>query len=153
MKPVAIAVLLLGLSVAVSAAQNPPGTHGERAPAAEPMKRFAWRDEAAGYTFVAPPRWTGKVTAVPLDSAALAKSGATSGVRFVAGSKTLLVLLSSDDERAHAMATSGARELSRNDGHVLSVKTEAESGSLALTDQELADAVQWDGAASGTVTR
>jgi hypothetical protein len=151
MKPVAIA-FLLGCSFAASA-QTPPGTHGQRAPAAEPMKRFTWRDEAAGYTFNAPPRWADKVKAVPLDSAALAKSGATSGVRFVAGSKTLLVLLSSDDERAHAMASSGARELSRSDGHVLSVKTEAESGSLALTDDELATAIQWDGAASGSSAR
>lgn len=150
MKPVAIA-FLIGCSFA-ALAQTPPGAHGQRAPAAEPMKRFAWRDEAAGYTFTAPPRWADKVKAIPLDSAALAKSGATSGVRFVAGSKTLLVLLSSDDERAHAMASSGARELSRSDGHVLSVKTEAETGSLALTDEELAGAIQWDGA-GGTVTR
>ncbi|WP_285406741.1 hypothetical protein [Luteibacter sp. ME-Dv--P-043b] len=152
MKPLAIA-FLLGCTFAASAAQTPPGTHGQRAPAADPMKRFAWRDEAAGYTFVGPPRWTDKVTAVPLDSAALAKSGATSGVRFVAGSKTLLVLLSSDDERAHAMASSGARELSRHDGHVLSLKTEAGSGALALTDEELAAAIQWDGGDTGTVTR
>jgi hypothetical protein len=144
--------LLLGLPLMASG-QTPTGTHGHAAPTPEPMKRFAWRDEAAGYTFVAPPRWAGKVKAVPLDSAALAKSGATSGVRFVAGSKTLLVLLASDDERAHAMASSGARELSRHDGHVVSLKTEADSGTLALTDDELASAIQWDGAAAGTSLR
>jgi len=144
--------LLLGLPLMASG-QTPPGPHRQAAPTPEPMKRFAWRDEAAGYTFVAPPRWAGKVKAVPLDSAALAKSGATSGVRFVSGSKTLLVLLSSDDERAHAMASSGARELSRHDGHVVSLKTEADSGALALSDDELASAIQWDGGAAGTVTR
>lgn len=151
MKTVAIA-LLLGCSFA-ACATPPPGTHGQRAPAAEPMKRFSWRDEAAGYTFVAPPRWADKVRAIPLDSAALAKSGATSGVRFVAGSKTLLVLVSSDDERAHSLAATGNRELSRHDGHVVSVKAETDSGELALTDEELAAAVQWDGAVSGTATR
>ena len=144
--------LLLGLPLMASG-QTPPGPHRQAAPTPEPMKRFAWRDEAAGYTFVAPPRWAGKVKAVPLDSAALAKSGATSGVRFVSGSKTLLVLLSSDDERAHAMASSGARELSRHDGHVVSLKMEADSGALALSDDELASAIQWDGGAAGTVTR
>jgi len=141
--------LLLGLPLMASG-QTPPGAHGQAAPTPEPMKRFAWRDEAAGYTFVAPPRWAGKVKAVPLDSKALAKSGATSGVQFVAGSKTLLVLLSSDDERAHAMASSGARELSRHDGHVLSLKTEADSGALALTDDELASAIQWDSGKTDT---
>ena len=151
MKIVTIAVLL-GCSFAACAAP-PPGTHGQRAPAAEPMKRFSWRDEAAGYTFVAPPRWADKVRAVPLDSAALAKSGATSGVRFVTGSKTLLILVSSDDERAHSLAATGNRELSRHDGHVVSVKAETDSGDLALTDDELAAAVQWDGATGGTVTR
>lgn len=151
MKSLSLA-LLLGLPLMASA-QMPPDTHGHAAPVPEPMKRFAWRDEAAGYTFVAPPRWAGKVKAVPLDSKALATSGATSGVRFVAGSTTLLVLLSSDDERAHAMASSGARELSRHDGHVLSLKSEADSGGLALTDAELASAIEWDGGQSGTVVR
>ncbi|HVI55644.1 MAG TPA: hypothetical protein VM621_11435 [Luteibacter sp.] len=151
MKSITLA-LLLGIPLMASA-QMRPGTHGQAAPTQEPMKRFAWRDEAAGYTFVAPPRWSGKVKAVPLDSKALATSGATSGVRFVAGSKTLLVLLSSDDERAHAMASSGARELSRHDGHVVSLKTEADSGALALTDDELASAIQWDGGAVGTASR
>jgi len=144
--------LLLGLPLMASG-QTPPGPHRQAAPTPEPMKRFAWRDEAAGYTFVAPPRWAGKVKAVPLDSAALAKSGATSGVRFVSGSKTLLVLLASDDERAHAMASSGARELSRHDGHVVSLKAETDSGALALTDDELASAIQWDGVAPGTALR
>ena len=151
MKSITLAVLL-GLPLMASA-QTPLGAHRQDAPTPEPMKRFSWRDEAAGYTFVAPPRWAGKVKSVPLDSAALAKSGATSGVRFVAGSKTLLVLLASDDERAHAMASSGARELSRHDGHVVSLKTEADSGALALTDDELASAIQWDGGAVGTVSR
>jgi hypothetical protein len=144
--------LLLGLPLMASG-QTPPGSHRQAAPTPEPMKRFAWRDEAAGYTFVAPPRWAGKVKAVPLDSKALATSGATSGVRFVAGSRTLLVLLSSDDERAHAIASSGARELSRHDGHVVSLKTEADSGELALTGEELASAIQWDGDAPGTAVR
>jgi hypothetical protein len=143
--------LLLGLPLMASA-QTPPGVQGHAAPTPQPMKRFAWRDEAAGYTFVAPPRWAGKVKAVPLDSKALAKSGATSGVRFVAGSETLLVLLSSDDERAHAMASSGARELSRHGGHVVSLKVEVTDGALALTEPELASSIQWDGG-EGTVTR
>jgi len=146
MKAVAVALLLGCSFAAVASPQLPPGTHGQRAPAAEPMKRFAWRDEAAGYTFVAPPRWANKVTAVPLDSAALAKSGATSGVKFIAGSKTLLILVSSDDERAHSLAATGNRELSRHDGHVVSVKAETDSGALALTEEELSAAVQWDDA-------
>ena len=143
--------LLLGLPL-IASAQTPPGARGHAAPVPEPMKRFAWRDEAAGYTFVAPPRWAGKVKASPLDSKALATSGATSGVRFVAGPETLLVLLSSDDERAHAVASSGARELSRHGGHVVSVKTEAKGGGLALTEPELASAIQWDGG-EGTSAR
>jgi hypothetical protein len=144
--------LLLGLPLTASA-QTPPGTHGQAAPTPEPMKRFAWRDEAAGYTFVAPPRWVGKVKAVPLDSKALAKSGATSGVRFVVGSTTLLVLLATDAERAQTLAATGNRELSRHDGHVLAVKAEADAGGLALTDAELVSAVEWDGAQSGTSAR
>jgi hypothetical protein len=144
--------LLLGLPLMASA-QMPPGTHKQAAPTPEPMKRFAWRDEAAGYTFVAPPRWAGKVKAVPLDSKALAKSGATSGVRFVAGSKTLLVLMATDEVRADALMTTGNRELSRNDGHVVAVKAGADAGALALTDAELASAVEWDGGAPGTVAR
>ncbi|MET0935469.1 MAG: hypothetical protein ABWX83_05745 [Luteibacter sp.] len=151
MKSLALA-LMLGMPLVVSA-QTPPGTHGQPAPAAEPMKRFAWRDEAAGYTFVAPPRWADKVKAVPLDSKALAKSGATSGVRFVSGSKTLLVLLATDEVRAQTLTTTGNRELSRHDGHVVAVKAEADSGDLALTDAELASAVEWDGAAPGSVAR
>ncbi len=144
--------LLLGFPLMASA-QTPPGTHRQAAPVPEPMKRFAWRDEAAGYTFVAPPRWAGKVKAVPLDSKALAKSGATSGVRFVAGSKTLLVLMATDEVRADALMTTGNRELSRHDGHVVAVKAEADAGILALTDAELASAVEWDGGAAGTVAR
>jgi hypothetical protein len=144
--------MLLGIPLMASA-QMRPGTHGQVAPAPEPMKRFAWRDEAAGYTFVAPPRWAGKVRAVPLDSKALAKSGATSGVRFVAGSKTLLVLVAADEVRANALMTTGNRELSRHDGHVVAVKAEKDGGELALTDAELASAVQWDGAGSGTAVR
>ncbi|PTR32977.1 hypothetical protein C8J98_104188 [Luteibacter sp. OK325] len=143
--------LLLGLPLMASA--QTPGTHGHAAPLPEPMKRFAWRDEAAGYTFVAPPRWAGKVKAVPLDSKALAKSGATSGVRFVAGSKTLLVLLATDEVRSNALVATGNRELSRYDGHVVAVKAEADAGDLALTDAELASAVEWDGGQSGTVAR
>jgi hypothetical protein len=144
--------LLLGIPLMASA-QMRPGTHGQAAPAPEPMKRFAWRDEAAGYTFVAPPRWAGKVKAVPLDSKSLAKSGATSGVRFVAGSKTLLVLVAADAVRANTLMTTGNRELSRHDGHVVAVKAEADAGDLALTDAELASAVQWDGGQAGTVVR
>ncbi|HEY4091196.1 MAG TPA: hypothetical protein VGN46_06740 [Luteibacter sp.] len=151
MKTAAV-LLLLALPLA-GHAEPPPGTHGQKAPAAEPMKRFQWRDEAAGYTFVAPPRWAGKVKAVPLASAELAKSGATSGVKFVAGTKTLLVLLSSDDERAKAVMDAGNRELSRHDGHVVAVHTATDSGDLALTDEELAQAVQWDGQIAGTSLR
>jgi hypothetical protein len=145
-------LLLLALPLAASAAP-PPGTHGQKAPAAEPMKQFQWRDEAAGYTFVAPPRWAGKVKAVPLASAELAKSGATSGVKFVAGSKTLLVLLSSDDERAKAVTDAGNRELSRHDGHIVAVHASTDSGDLALTDDELAHAVIWDGLPPNTTAR
>jgi hypothetical protein len=148
----AAALLLLALPLTAMAGP-PPVTHGQKAPAAEPMKRFQWRDEAAGYTFVAPPRWAGKVKAVPLASAELAKSGATSGVKFVAGTKTLLVLLASDDERAKAVTDAGNRELSRHDGHIVAVHAATDSGDLALTDDELAQAVQWDGQQAGTAVR
>jgi hypothetical protein len=149
-----IAAFLLALGLPFAAlASPPPGAHGEKAPAAEPMKTFQWRDEAAGYTFVAPPRWAGKVKAVPLASAELAKSGATSGVKFVTGSKTLLVLLASDDERAKAVTDAGNRELSRNDGHIVAVHASTDSGDLALSDDELAQAVRWDGQAAGAVVR
>lgn len=147
------AFLLLFALPLVGQAEPPPGTHGQKAPAAEPMKRFQWRDEAAGYTFVAPPRWAGKVRAVPLASAELAKSGATSGVKFVAGSKTLLVLLSSDVGRAKAITDAGNREISRHDGHIVAVHAATDTGNLALTDDELAQAVQWDGLPPGTAAR
>jgi hypothetical protein len=145
-------LLLLALPLA-GHAEPPPGTHGQKAPAAEPMKQFQWRDEAAGYTFVGPPRWAGKVKAVPLASAELAKSGATSGVKFVAGTATLLALLSSDDERARAVTDAGNRELSRHDGHIVAVHATKDSGALALTDEELAQAIHWDGVAPGTAAR
>lgn len=151
MKTVVLA-LLLGLPILAGAAQV-TGTHRHPAPAAEPMKRFSWRDEAAGYTFVAPPRWAGKVRAVPLESVELAKSGATSGVRFVEGSKTLLVLLASDETRMQALTAAGGSELSRNGNHVVAVKTQVDAGELALTNEELASAVRWDGGAQGTVSR
>lgn len=155
MKSTAFAVLLSALPLAASAAyaEPPPGTHMQRAPMPDPMKRFSWRDEAAGYTFVAPPRWAGKVKAVPLASTELAKSGATSGVKFVAGSKTLLVLLSSDDERAKAVKDAGNRELSRHDGHIVAVHAEADGGDLALSDAELGQAVVWDGVGVGGAVR
>lgn len=151
-----VLALLLGLPMTLSATPQsspPPGVHREDAPAAQPMKRFAWRDEAAGYTFVAPPRWAGKVRAVPLESEELAKSGATSGVRFVEGSKTLLVLLASDEARLRALTAAGGSELSRHGDHVVAVQTAVDGGELALTNEELASAVQWDGGAQGTVSR
>jgi hypothetical protein len=151
MKTVVLA-LLLGLPT-IAAATPPPGTHGQPAPAPEPMKRFVWRDEAAGYTFVAPPRWAGKVRAVPLESAELSRSGATTGVRFMAGSKTLLVLLATDESRMQALTATGGSELSRRGEHVVAVKTAEDGGELALTNEELASAVQWDGGANGTVSR
>ena len=151
MKTVTLA-LLLGLPILAGAAQM-PGVQRHPAPAAEPMKRFSWRDEAAGYTFVAPPRWAGKVQAVPLKSEELAKSGATSGVRFVEGSKTLLILLATDETRVQALTATGGSELSRNGDHVVAVKTEVDAGDMALTNEELASAVQWDGGAQGTVSR
>ena len=151
MKTVVLA-LLLGLPILAGATQV-PGTHRHPAPAAEPMKRFSWRDEAAGYTFVAPPRWAGNVRAVPLESTELARSGATSGVRFVEGSKTLLILLASDETRMQALTSTGASELSRHGDHVVAVKTSTDAGELALTNEELASAVQWDGGAKGTVAR
>jgi hypothetical protein len=151
MKTVVLA-LMLGLPVTPQATP-PAGVHRENVPAREPMKRFAWRDEAAGYTFVAPPRWAGKVRAEPLTSKELAKSGATGGVRFVEGSKTLLVLLSSDEARLKALTGTGASELSRHGDHVVAVKSGTDAGELALTNEELASAVQWDGGAQGTVSR
>jgi hypothetical protein len=154
MKTVVLA-LLIGLPMVASANQSPPplGVNRHQAPVPEPMKRFAWRDEAAGYTFVAPPRWAGKVRAVPLESVELAKSGATSGVRFVEGKKTLLVLLASDETRVQALTAAGGSELSRRGDHVVAVKTVDDAGDLALTNEELASAVQWDGGAQGTVSR
>lgn len=152
MKPFAIA-LILALPVAAAGAQTPTGVHKEKAPAAEPMKRFSWRDEAAGYTFVAPPRWAGAVKAVPLSSKELARSGATSGVRFMSGGKVVLELLAADDKRANALATAGATELARHDDHVVAVKASPAGGPLALTHEELAAAVQWDGATEGTADR
>jgi len=152
MKSLAIAVLL-SLSATSIDAQTPPGVHKETAPVPHPMKRFTWRDEAAGYTFVGPPRWVGRVRAVPLPSKALASSGATSGVRFLDGDKVVLELLAADDGREKALVTAGATELSRSSGHVVAVKTEAHGGELALTNEELASAVQWDGGAAGTAVR
>ena len=147
-----VLALLFGLPL-VASATPPPGTHREAAPAPDPMQRFSWRDDAAGYTFVTPPRWAGKVRAIPLASANLAASGALSGVRFVAGNRTLLILLASDDNRANALTTSGATELSRHDGHVVAFKGASQTGALALTPAELAAAVQWDGGAAGGVAR
>lgn len=151
MKTVALA-LMLGLP---AVPQVPPaeGVHRAAAPARDPMKRFAWRDEVAGYTFVAPPRWAGKVRAVPLTSEDLSRSGALSGVRFVEGSKTLLVLLSSETTRLHALTSAGATELSRHGEHIVAAKARAEGSELALTDEELATAVQWDGETMGTNAR
>ncbi|SFW63846.1 hypothetical protein [Luteibacter sp. UNCMF366Tsu5.1] len=147
-----VLALLFGLSLTASATP-PPGTHREPAPAPDPMQHFSWRDDAAGYTFVAPPRWAGKVRAIPLASADLSASGALSGVRFVAGNRTLLVLLTSDETRAKALTATGATELSRHDGHVVAFKAASQTGSLALTAAELAAAVQWDGGAAGSVAR
>ncbi|HEY4292155.1 hypothetical protein [Luteibacter sp.] len=151
MKTVVLA-LMLGLPVTPQATP-PSGVHREAAPPREPMKRFSWRDEAAGYTFVAPPRWAGKVRVDPLTSEELAKSSATSGVRFMEGSATLLVLLSADETRLQALTSTGASELSRHGDHVVVVKMGADVGELALTNEELASAIQWDGGAQGTVAR
>lgn len=151
MKSLAIAILL-GLPM-LAAAQTPPGAHRADAPAAQPMKRFVWRDEAAGYTFVGPSRWVGKVRAVPLASKALATSGATSGVRFLDGKHVVLELLAADDGREQALKSAGTTELSRHAGHVVAVTSAADGGELALTSEELAAAVQWDGGAAGTVSR
>jgi hypothetical protein len=151
MKTVVLA-MMLGLPVTPQATL-PEGVQRADAPAREPMKRFAWRDEAAGYTFVAPPRWAGKVRAEPLTSKELAKSGATSGVRFMDGSKRLLTLLSSDEARLQALTQTGASELSRQGDHVVAVKTAVDGGELALTNEELASAVQWDGRVTGTQAR
>jgi len=152
MKAIAI-VMLLSLSATSVDAQTPPGVHKEAAPTPHPMKRFTWRDEAAGYTFVGPPRWAGRVQAVPLSSKALAASGATSGVQFRDGDRVVLELLAADDGREKALLTAGATELSRSSGHVVAVKTEARGGELALTADELAAAVQWDGGTAGTAAR
>jgi hypothetical protein len=151
MKTVLLA-LLMGLPVPPQATL-PEGVQRADAPEREPMRRFSWRDEAAGYTFVAPPRWAGKVRAEPLTSKELAKSGATSGVRFMDGSKSLLTLLSSDETRLQALTGTGASELSRHGDHVVAVKTAVDGGELALTNEELASAVQWDGGVTGTQAR
>lgn len=151
MKSAALA-LILGI---FTVPQVPPaeGVHRADAPAREPMKRFAWRDEAAGYTFVAPPRWAGKVRAVPLTSEELSRSGAIGGVRFVEGSKTLLVLLSSEETRLRLLTSDGATEISRHDGHIVAVKAGTAGGELALTREELGSAIQWDGEVSGAASR
>lgn len=151
MKTAALA-LILGVS---AVPQVPPveGVHRADAPVREPMKRFAWRDEAAGYTFVAPPRWAGKVHTVPLTSEELSRSGAVSGVRFVEGSKTLLVLLSSETTRLRILTSAGATEISRHGEHVVAVKVGTAGGDLALTAEELGSAVQWDGEAKGAASR
>ncbi|NID06866.1 hypothetical protein HBF26_18410 [Luteibacter jiangsuensis] len=151
MKTVALA-LMLGVS---PVPQVPPveGVHRADAPVPEPMKRFAWRDEAAGYTFVAPPRWAGKVRVVPLTSEELSRCGAVSGVRFVEGAKTLLVLLSSEETRLHSLTSAGATEISRHGGHIVAVKVGTADDELALTDEELGSAIQWDGEAKGAASR
>jgi len=151
MKTAALA-LILGMS---AVPQVPPveGVHRADAPAREPMKRFAWRDEAAGYTFVAPPRWAGKVRAVPLTSEELSRFGAVSGVRFVEGSKTLLVLLSSEETRLRVLTSAGAKEISRHGEHIVAVKVGTAEDELALTDEELGAAIQWDGEAKGAASR
>jgi hypothetical protein len=152
MKRAAFALLAM-LSPIAAPASPPPGAHVQPAPAPEPMKQFAWRDEAAGYTFIGPQRWAGKVRAEPLASRALAASGATSGVRFVSGNTTLLVLLAAEDERALALGRDGRREVSRHGGHVVAASQQAHAGELALTDDELANAVQWDGMAPHEAVR
>ncbi|MBB3229028.1 hypothetical protein FHW69_003676 [Luteibacter sp. Sphag1AF] len=153
-------LLLLPLSMG-AAVTPPPVMHGTRAPEPEPMKTFRWRDDAAGYSFVGPPRWAGRVKAVPMDAKSLAASGATSGVTFVdtEHSQTLLILLATDDERSAALvSTSGVHELSRHGGHVLAVKDGPTRQTFArdammLTPEERDAAIVWDGATGGEVTR
>lgn len=143
MKIVAFA-LLLALP-AFAQTSPPPGTHGEPAPSAEPMRRFEWRDAQAGFTFVGPARWAGVVQAVRLEHG--------DGVRFVAGGKTLLTQHSGDEAKARILVASGDRELSRHDGRVVTITPGDDAEGLDLSDDELAAAVQWDGAAPGEASR
>ncbi|TCV94716.1 hypothetical protein EC912_103201 [Luteibacter rhizovicinus] len=153
--------LLLALPLGAGAAPSPPpGVHGTRAPEAEPMKTFAWRDDAAGYSFVGPPRWAGRVKAVPVGAKDLAASGATSGVTFIdtKHSQTLLILLATDNERAATMlGTESVHELARSGDHVVARKDGPTRQTLVrdemmLTPDELDTAIRWDSAA-GTTAR
>ncbi|MDF3981188.1 hypothetical protein P3W24_04265 [Luteibacter sp. PPL201] len=133
-----ILALLAGLP---SSPQTPPGMHREPAPEVQPLRQFSWRDPAVGYTFIGPPRWAGVVQAVPLQGA--------HGVRFVADGKTILTVRSSDDAQAEVREGSGAIALSRRDGRVLTAQVGDGAGPLALTPEEMASAIRWDGDAGG----
>lgn len=143
MKAVALALLIT--LPAFAQVGPPPGSHGEPAPAAEPMRRFEWRDAKAGFTFVGPARWAGAVQAMPL--------GHGDGVRFVASGKTVLTLHSGDEALARIHVASGDRELSRHDGRVVTITPGDDADGLGLSDDELAAAVQWDGASTGEASR
>ncbi len=136
--------------------------HRATPPATTPMAAFVWRDDAAGYTFMPPPTWASKVRAVPLDAAALAKCGATSGVdfRYVAdGGGTdysLLVLLATDEARAATLLrTHGVQEVVRHADHVIATQPVALPTALGGEDArefearrldlpQLRAAIRWD---------
>ncbi|KAF1006911.1 MAG: hypothetical protein GAK28_02231 [Luteibacter sp.] len=143
MKAVALA-LFLSLP-AFAQAGPPPGTHGEPAPAAEPMRRFEWRDAKAGFTFVGPERWAGVVQAVALTHG--------DGVRFVAAGKTVATLHSEDKKGLSIDEASADRVLSRHGNRVVTFTLGDDAGDLGLSDEELAAAVRWDGAVSGEASR
>ena len=158
-------ILVIALLIAspwASMAQTPPGVHRAAPPAATPMQAFVWRDEAAGYTFMPPPTWASRVRAVPLDAAALAKSGATSGVdfRYVAerggSGYSLLVLLATDEARAATLLrTQGVQEIARHEDHVIATRPVAPPTALGGEDArefearrldlpQLRAAIRWD---------
>jgi hypothetical protein len=133
------------------------------------MSAFVWRDDAAGYTFMPPPEWASRVRAVPLDAAALAKSGATSGVdfRFIAADgkngPSLLVLLATDEARAATLLrTQGVQQVAQHEDHVIASQVTAPPVALDGKDgrefearrldlPQIREAIRWDGASRDTV--
>ena len=143
MKAVALALLIT--LPAFAQVGPPPGSHGEPAPAAEPMRRFEWRDARAGFTFVGPPRWAGAVQAVSL--------GHGDGVRFVADGKTVATLRSENKKDLSIDEASADQVLSRHGNRVVIFILGEDAGALGLSEEEMGAAVQWDGASPGEASR
>jgi hypothetical protein len=157
-----LAIALLFALPWPSMAQTPPGVHRAVPPAVTPMQAFVWRDDAAGYTFMPPPNWASGVRAEPLGAAALAKSGATSGVDFRYVSErggsgySLLVLLATDEARAATLLrTQGIQEVARHEDHVIATQPIAPPTALGGEDarefearrldlSQLRAAIRWD---------